>query len=197
MKKKFYDGHQAAMYLQDSVVRRGERGIYIIQVDMRDNGDKFKFYYKYLDEEGTNISFWPDRAVNLYPVSLGMMNAVDGRSTVMSYRIPRRAWKIGLSKHNFFAQNIDPDGPGSRRNWFAGESMAKTIIGDYPTFRRAWEISARGDVCAFSRRFAVKEDKLYYKHLGHVGAMRGSIHLPSLLPQFEFLQEVLEEDVRL
>lgn len=192
--KDFYDEHHAASYLSNSIIRKGIRPIYILDVREADKiGKKWRINYSFLGKDEQNILFLPHKDIDMNPVSLGMMNYENGSYFVS--RSPNRGWKIGLTDNNVNFLSLSKPSKNILGPRIFSTEINDCIIGNYPDFPNALN-KIRGGVesIAFSRRFAIKGGSLMFKYeKAPIGiAERAG---PVLFDAFQYLEEVLEEDL--
>lgn len=200
--KEFYDGNQASSYLTHSVIRLGRSPIYIQKV-LRE-GSKYLLYYYHLGVVGNRsnllVTYANNPDIDMNPVPLGMLApGKESAATIYCTRVPRRAWKIGLTQQALALSNIDKS-VEKRIRFRSGDvlisnSLQNTILNDYPSPKKATDLSKdRGLPIAFSRAFAIWDKDLYYKDIGiPVGTI--SAGKPTLSDDFFWLSEKLNEDL--
>lgn len=166
--------------LTGTIVSYKSEPIYVNSVGRTDDGD-IEVNYLYLKDTGKKLKAYIDE-IDMRPVKLGYMN-FDGRDCIWLCRIPKRAWKQGLTNDhvsNGIGANISlTDHLIPLRN---------TILGIYPTLEEA---SKSRHKIAFSRNFAIKKDEIFYKDFDCVGYYREG--KASLKDRFLYLREYLEE----
>ena len=193
--KEFYDHHHAHMYLNNCIIRKAGTPIMIDDVQAADRaGKKWRLDYHELGTHERNVLFLPNRAIDMNPVPLGMLNGEEDGVWYMS-RVPSRKWKVGLYSGNLHHYNHS--NPGLYRGPdIQGQAMRDCIVGKYPDYDAVMRRIRAGKKkrLAFSRRFAVDQGNLLFKTTqAPVGiAERGE---PLLFDQFNYLKEVLEEDL--
>jgi hypothetical protein len=124
--------------------------------------------------------------IDLEPVKLGWVNVSGNSFYVM--RTPVRAWSQGLTRDNtlilYCPEEQVPDNINYK--WYHD-----TIVGIFPSYEDCLRLSGKEyKKRAFSRRFAISKDWLFYK-----GMIVGDIEnkLPKLDPRYIYLREHLEE----
>lgn len=192
--KEFFDLQHAKSYLQGGIIRYRGNPVYVQNVASgRTPADFLITYHELKDVREGNypkLGNFPDKAFDLNPVPLGMLNLGEGSVGYVS-RMPIRQWKVGMTATNtklirVFTGDLIMD---LRRQMFS-LNMRDAILGNYPSLNTVLH-GGRG--AAFSRRFAVKANKLYYRTRGRVGRIVNK--LPKLDDNFFFLREVLMEDL--
>jgi hypothetical protein len=197
--RSFYDLDQAFSYLTNSVIRVGGKAVMVTGVLPGDQGHVLNFYR--LDDGRKKNDYILHNApeVDMEPVPLGLLSIDDKSSytdTVMCSRSPRRLWKVGLTYETLCTNVVHEE----RHNYtpsinvLQSKELGRTIEGSYPVYAAAKElVGKKNRLVAFSRRFAVDKDDLYYQTY-QVPVGMAEKDRPSLLPEFDFLQQVLEED---
>lgn len=149
------------------VKRSRDNGIIVDYLYLKDTAKPFKVNIDELD---------------MRPVRLGYIN-FDKRDCAWFCRIPKRAWKQGLTNDhvsNSVGVNINlTDNLIPLRN---------TVLGNYPTLEQASRLKFK---TAFSRDFAIRKDEIFYKDFDCVGYYREG--KASLKDRFLYLREYLEE----
>lgn len=192
--KEFYDYKHASMYLDGCVIRKAHIPIIIQGVQQADlEGKKWRIDYRELASPETNMLFLPNRAVNMNPVPLGMINGKEEGVWFVS-RQALRQWKVGLSKNNIVYHD---HGYGEfRKPEITSAAMRDCILGTYPQYDQVVDGIRAGKrkLWAFSRRFCLNTGNLLFKsNPAPVGiAERGA---PVLFDQYDYLKEMLEEDL--
>lgn len=203
--KKFYDEQHARTYLIGGIIRLSGKPILIRDLQAaaggpRDNS-RFRLTYSNVGEENNSIAFLPNDKVNMLPVPLGMMDTDE--ETWYVQRNPSRGWKIGLSPDNISYQLIS--GRKEKNNGlvnpridggFNSKFLYNCIIGKHPSYKEALKAISQGDRFsqAFSRQFAVNRGGLVFKSIDDtVGVCEQN--KPVLFDHFQYLKEVLEEDL--
>lgn len=197
--RSFYNIDHAFSYLTNSIIRVAEKPIFIKEVSAGDDG--FILRYFHLDDGRQTNHYILHNApeVDMEPVTLGLLS-IDDKSayvdTLMCYRAPRRAWKIGLNSENLFLKWANDERHPVLDPYavIRSKELGRTITGTYPTYEAALElIGKKNRLVAFSRRFAVNSDGIFCKDMQ---APVGLAHKdkPELLPEFDFLQQSLDED---
>ena len=204
--KKFFNLDQVNRYLNDCVIRFEGEPIYISGVDTGRHGKNFQlFYYKLGDDSREQKTILSDNSgIDMNPVPLGLLSLKsspkDRYSTSMLERIPYRQYKIGLTRGNFKQRYVHPDYSmkygASTSGLLLSKELRDTILGNYPSYTEAYKASKdNGTVVAFSRRFSIVNDKLYFKGR-QVPVGEANSKLPKLSDEAFFLKEILEEDFK-
>lgn len=203
IQKKFFDEQHARTYLIGSIIRYKNKPIYIKDLQNTERGGdhlkKYKVIYTPVGEDDNSILFIPNARIDMTPVPLGMMNT--NSHTWYVQRNPSRGWKVGLDSSNISYQIISGQalenmGKNKPNHGFNSRYLNKCIMGDYPTYKEALRKISEGDrfSTAFSRKFAVNRGGLVFKSIDDtigVCERKG----PVLFDHFQYLQEVLEEDM--
>lgn len=192
--KEFYDHRQAHSYLSECIVMYEGEPVYVQEVFPLEKGRYAVIYYKLGQvvngkRRDANLD---DGGWDFTPVSLGFTAGLDFHSNYAS-RVPQRAWKIGLTQGNLSVYPIKPTLRINKNTLFLTESMKNTILGKYVSYKDAYK-KGKDTVVAFSRRFAVYKDDLYYKTISTPVGKAGD-RTPELGEKFGFLKEVLAEDL--
>ncbi len=199
--KTFFDEQHARTYLVGSIIRLGSEPIIINDVQYTEIKDeRLRLVYYHLGDNQSAITFLPNKQIDMEPVPLGMMNGEE--NTWYIQRHPARGWKIGLCRDNISYHNINQNYQSTRRSIptnsaFNSNYLRECILGVYPSYIRALKIITEGDrpSVAFSRKFAINGGGLMFKAIPEtVGVCERKG--PVLFKHFEFLKEVLEEDMR-
>lgn len=204
--KKFYDEQHAKTYLIGGIIRLNDKPIFIRDLqetaDGARKGSRFRVTYSLVGEENNSIVFLPNIKINMMPVPLGMMDTDE--ETWYVQRNPSRGWKIGLNTDNISYQlisgqkNIRVTGGFPRPDiLFNSNFLYDCIVGRHPSYKEALKTVSQGDRFsqAFSRQFAVNRGGLVFKSVDDtVGVCERN--KPILFDHFQYLQEVLEEDLR-
>ena len=202
--KVFWDEQHAKLYLNNSVIRYKNLPIFIQDIqEVLGKNNKFKVIYNILGQDEAKILFLPNKNIDMNPVPLGFLN-----SNVTSWyisRIPVRNWKIGLNHKSFsysIALSNHQRNRKEERELFElrvdSKELKNCILGKYPSYRRSREKVDNGErICyAFSRRFAIHKKGLIYKCFNDPVGKLYINRLPVLLDKYEFLAEILEEDLK-
>lgn len=202
--KKFFNLDQAIRYLGETVITFKSKPIYIYGIDTGRHSKNFELhYYDVGDDEHKSKFILSDNSdIDMTPVPLGLMSNKSNmkHSCGMVMRMPLRMYKIGLNRSNVRVENTVPSLNARYRSrnseLLTSKELRDTVAGDYPRYSECFKASAKdGNALAFSRRFAVCGEQLYYKALGvAVGGAKPSG--PSLDENCFFLKEALEEDYR-
>jgi len=138
-----------------------------------------------------------DKRFDFTPVPLGMVN--ESGNAFWVRRVPRRAWKQGLSGENIAVSRLP--GAVSMAGWhevnaLQSEGLVNCILNIYPKIKEAMD-SLAGVApprsVAISRHFAVSRNaSLFFKEkkVGNVNAANGK---PVLLKGFEPINCILED----
>lgn len=200
MSKEFYDENHARTYLIGGIIRFKNKPIYIRDLQEADRqGKKYKIIYSHVGDTNNLILFFPHDELNMKPVPLGMMDTQN--TTWYVQRHPSRGWKIGLNSDNISYQRISGQKRDRPRNehpnlQFNCTPLANCISGTYLTYKQALKTIIEGDraSAAFSRKFAINRGGLIFKSIDDtVGICERKG--PILFDHFQYLQEVLEEDM--
>lgn len=189
----------ASSRLRYTIVRDSEGDPVIIDSLNRGDGGAISVRCKKLNlpnesyDEGrddwvTNYCWVTLGELNLEPVPLGFCNTTSGLMYIA--RQPMRGdYRQGLRPNNSYDILS-----GNRYNSAYDGSLYKTIKGIFPKFKDCCDFSVNeGRSLAFSRCFAVKDDRIIYKWLGEVGRIVGEgFELDS---RFEYLTDMLEEAI--
>lgn len=200
----FYNLDHAKMYLNNTLIRLGDKPIYIVEI-LEGTKKNSKLILKYnevgnkkKEPKTVNMSH---PSLNFKPVPLGWLslNKKSTRQGVYLQRVPNRTWHIGLCRANLsYAWKQIPRntmGDLGTLPFFTCKELRDTIIGKYLPVAEAIELGATGkNMYPFSRRFAVHLDNLYYKYmLEPVGKI---VEGKPLLTSGQFyLQQILDEDL--
>ncbi len=200
----FYDTAQAAMRLNNSVIRVNKKPIYVLDVEqIAEHGSNrtFKITYRNVGSaEHINVSNYSHHKTNQFdfkPVQLGYVNYRDGRQNhcIATSRIGARMWKIGATSRNIRAFFLGGDRWQLSEAFMLSESLYDTIQGDFPTLEKAIENSVSGNgSMAFSRDFAVGNQVLWHRFNSKVGTYKDNVL--ELNKDFKFLQESLDEALK-
>lgn len=162
-----------------TIVSHKNEPVYITSVQRY--ADDIQVNFVYLKAQNTQEKDLID-ALDMRPVKLGYMN-FDRRDCVWFCRIPKRAWKQGLTNdHTYNGVGAHIDLTGNLNN------LRDTVLGNYPTIAQASKSKYKK---AFSRDFSVKGDEIYYKDFDCVGYYRQGN--ASLKDKYLYLREYLEE----
>lgn len=130
--------------------------------------------------------------LDLSPVPLGYV-LTEERGLLLATRKPTRKFKQGLTQENLFTKSVLSDSPA--RLIYTSKSMAKTIVGDYPTVGDAFQRVRSGSIkaCPFSREWAVADngEDLCVVFRGEVVGYVGDNFL-RILPERAYLKESLQ-----
>jgi hypothetical protein len=183
-------------YLNDSIIMLNRRPILVRACTGR-AGEYMVTYTelegKYEDHPVLKMAAYGCDTMDTRPVPLGMVNAADCVFHIM--RVPVRQWKVGLSSRSIATAIIFPDEVEQIANRVLRsmpytQEVASCIKGEYPTIDEIQrDMNGKG---AFSRRFAINGEDLYYRTRGVVGKLYGNN--PQVFDKHFFLREVLEED---
>lgn len=206
--REFYNSAHASSYLSNSIIRVADEPVVV--VDAVGTRGKYNIIYHRLVDlgsgEGAKSIAYNDPDVDMSPVPLGfswtdnpVISGYNMNYTVHIHRNPVRAWKVGLYNRN--AEVVKVLGQGSERlksYWIPSKMLRDTIVGIYPTIDEALSlVEMKQGVVPFSRRFAVYGNSLIYKtFMEPVGYVNERNSEPQLGERYQFLKEVLEEDLR-
>jgi len=196
--REFYDYQQAEMYLMESVIRFKDEPVVVAAMDYNSNRDIFCWFKKLTRREHDNakISIY-DVKINMNPVPLGYINwkRFGEQHVLVAHRDPIRMWKIGLTKKNLIIRGIDHRGIDTVVDETAqvinSKALRDTITGKFPSLKKCIK---DGIPQAFSRRFAIRGDSLYFSQLSYPIGYINNGEL-ALLDDYAFLSEVLGQDV--
>lgn len=203
--KNFFDAHQAARYLNHSIIRVDDEPVTVIGI----NEERSEIIYVPLGESRDKSINLDSSKIDLNPVPLGFINYSVNDGTPVSYatyamRTPQRNWNIGLTTENLSFSDVIEAGVihGSRhylRNIINSDSLRNTIKGVYPKLpailrEMSKKQSARSS--AFSRAFAINARReLFFKWKREpIGRLNKDLTF-ELLPPNECLTQVLTEDI--
>ncbi len=194
--KDFYDQAHARAYLHGCVIRKAEAPILIQNLQKADRmGKKWRVDYNELGDMESNILFLPNRAIDMNPVPLGMLNGEEDGVWFVSRQATRK-WKVGL-----YQGNMHSYGHGLSADFYRGPNINSSelnscIRGLYPDYTAVMcRIRAgKKKTLAFSRRFCVDQGSLLFKALREPVGIAERVE-PVLFDQFAYLKEVLEEDL--
>ncbi len=194
--KDFYDQAHANMYLNGCVIRKANVPILIQNLQKADYmGKKWRVDYNELGSREDNILFLPNRAIDMNPVPLGMLNGEDDGVWFISRQATRK-WKVGLYQGNMhtYAHGFDAD--HYRKPALNSPELNLCIRGLYPDYGSVMRRIRAGKkkTLAFSRRFCVDQGSLRFKALNEAIGIAERAE-PILFDQFAYLKEVLEEDL--
>lgn len=204
--RTFFDNDHAFRYLTQSIIRVKDNPVYVTHTQQADDGYVLSYDRLPLPpssragKSGTRYTIHSRDEVDMNPLPLGMLavhqNDKVEASTYLS-RLPQRAWKIGLTEYNIQVSKIS-DKEYTRlslRDLIYLPAFLKTVRGDYPSMKETIRLSNERKLpIAFSRRFAIEEDKLLYKtFIVPVGEIQNN--KPVLSDNFKYLAQVLEEDL--
>lgn len=175
------DWEYASTRLSGTVVRL-KSGLPVNVHDVGRSGANITNY-----SNGGNERTVPLKDLNVKPVQLGFVNCGDEVSYLV--RIPKRNdWRQGMRNNNTTTMY------GCGKDGLTKSSIAKTIMGRYPTYALARAISEGGVTVAWHRHWALSGDgKLLYKAKGVVGSLLAG--RPVLSPEYSYLSEYLEESM--
>ena len=186
MKTPYLDNLEAAnMRLRRTIVMHGGRPVYIQEIMHHD-----------LEVFGTDLLTGKDQKLpslrrkswDFRPVRLGYVNFAREHAAYLR-RVPARRWKQGL----------DCDQLPFRNEKLTSPALARTILGQYPSFEKAVERTDAYEVdTAFHKDWAVSsigENEYVLKYRDrHVGEVNDELEY-HLLDKYEFLEEALQEAV--
>jgi hypothetical protein len=199
--KEFFDAEHANRYLSDSIIRLDGEPIYCFGVDQRSRG-RYIYYvpmiYRNQEEKSVLLN---SKDIDMNPVPLGFVNFTppfSNENEVYSvFRTPERAWKVGLNHHNMFVMYGGSRVSGDMdafSNLLKSKGLRDTIVGKFPSFDKAQRsLKSGARQVAFSRRFALRNNKLFYIQLQKaVGELKKNGVL--LFDDFTYLSQALTED---
>lgn len=147
---------------------------------------------KYLDTQRLAICELPNKNLDIRPVPLGYVN-LSSRAMYVS-RIPRRKYKQGLNDQNILLKGYMLDGVRVT-DLLRSKNLCRCINDEYPSLSDAIKHAEEHESCAFSRKFAVRnEEELGVLSLQYRGSavgivMHGELQLNS---SNQYLREELE-----
>lgn len=178
------DHDYAHSRLHETIVRRGEVPVWVYGVRAG-----MVVQYVELSQIGSEEpKECPIDELNLQPVPLGYCN-YNKHATYLSRMPMRRDWRQGLRRGNFIGIGaVDP-------NRIPYESIAQTIIGDYPTFNGALTAVKKVKSVAWHRHWAMDSDlRVFYKgRVRHIGKVVEGVVI--LEPSYTYLNEALKESL--
>lgn len=179
------DHEYANSRLHETIVRRGDVPVYVYGVRAG-----MVVQYVTLENVGKeDPQECPIDELNLQPVPLGYCNY--NKNAIYLQRMPmRRDWRQGLRRGNFTCCGI-----GADPNRVPYESIAQTIIGDYPTFKASLDAVSKLKSVAWSRFWSVNNGlEVFYKgSINPVGRIEeGEVILE---PSYYYLREALKESL--
>lgn len=178
---RFETKHDAQLYLCGSLVRYRDKVIYVRTV----HDDMTATVVNVLDDSKSNV---PINDLDLTPIKIGYI--FDERHNMPLYieRIPKRAWRQGLTAENLKVRN----NRGIRVDVAGGRLIKKAVKPDYPKIREAMSLSKDlGSDIPFHRQFSVDyKGRIRYKTV-MVGKWNGKTF--DLDKQYTFLKELLGE----
>jgi hypothetical protein len=218
---RFYDRNHVARYLTNTMIRVNNEPAWV--VDTGHDGEDYTMSYvtKFKDVAGGSV---PDLRfmkqcrvaednVNLNPIPLGMVNLETNRTNtgqtvkVCTYtvRMPKRQWIIGLSPRTMHYYGPEPSAIRDHDILIDGsfilysDGMKKTILNDFPSFRRARELVMKDRTysVAFSRRWRLtRRGELKYKWFPDVIGLVSDAGQITLARDKQYLEQALYEDIR-
>lgn len=146
-----------------------------------------KVYYNHLGEDEQRVCKLSD--LNINPVPLGYVN--EGNNAFYLTRSPvREDWRQGLRSRTMRVVGA----LGGMGFDLDDNSIAKTILGEYPSFKTALKNAEAGAATAFSRNFAILPGRtLQYKGRFECGLINQ--FGPALHRNMFWVQEELEEEL--
>jgi hypothetical protein len=205
--KDFYNLEDAQRYLGHCVFRLNNEPIYVVSTTKSKNKkSQNKYVVKYIPLQGDKklqkTINTGHKHFNLHPVPLGFLST-DANSKMASIylaRSPQRAQHLGICTDNlthFLLKDFQyPKSlPKYTPSFWYSKELGRTIKGEYISLHEAIALSrAQGTLFPFSRRFAVLNDKLYYKWFNEpVGTIEHD--QPRLKEESGVLAEQLAEDL--
>lgn len=202
--KRFFDVDHADRYLSSSVIRVGGDPVFVNRVLVSGSGNQPTLYYWNLGAVGGSAKLKQlalyHADVDLNPVPLGMLSQ-DGDINAACYitRVPRRAWKIGLTTTSLNCGQVSSKAEEYIRFGKSGvlysNALKNTINNQYPSIKQAAIMSKDLSLpIAFSRKFAIWMDRIYYKDLGYAVGEKVADSIV-LKDEFHWLKEMVEEVV--
>ena len=196
MKLDFYDVHHASNYLTESIIRVAGHPVYVMEV----GGRPYRLSYVPTDDmyntRTSKTIMLDDEDVDLEPIPLGLCNYRSCSAYLT--RIPRRAWKVGLTTRALHITWIR-DNPGLGTDILWSENFVQMVKGRYPVLDTTKLLGSGQPSFAFDRHFTVVKErnafKVYYKWrndecIGEYSIDRRSIVLKE---KFCYLRESLQE----
>jgi hypothetical protein len=185
---KGYDSaHYASTRLDGTVIRKGNRPIYVNSCGEHSKG--IAVNWEDLIDHSMGTDLLDDLDIN--PVPLGYANH-DGRVTYLTRMPMRQDWKQGLRDKN----TTSCDGFGNELSYGI---IARTILGEYPRFSTCLEkvgTHPMVQAMAFSRDFAiVKNGSLTYKGLFNVGSVIFDTGAVNITDSFSWVREAFSESM--
>lgn len=203
--RDFTDFRHASNYLHDSIISYREKPVLVTAVNpISNDGRLFSLRLKYLGKiDPEFVIDFPDNDIDMTPMELGFINYKQfglPTSALIGFRIPERAWKVGLTLHNFVLLDLvnrkNVAGP-IKNKVFTSSYLQRTMLNNFPRIGKvvAGIKADKATSGAFSRRFAIDADmKVYYYQLkAPVGVFNGEAI--RLNEGHEYLIQVLTEDV--
>ena len=181
--KDWYDYNHAKMYLYHSIIRMGPIPIYVFDV----NNDRIITYCKLRTRQEQKTIELYDPKINMVPVSLGFVNWKNVVYCIT--RRPVRKWRVGLTGENSYTYQYPNIHVIRSSSLFFTKALEDTIMGNFPSYQNVLDKKTLKK--AFSRRFAIINDEIYYNMLKvPIGNTRPYV----LYRPFEYLKQILEED---
>jgi hypothetical protein len=178
------DHEYANSRLNETIVRRGDVPIWVYGV----KPGMLVQYVELSKIEEHEAKMCPIDELDLHPVPLGYCN-YNKHATYLCRMPMRRDWRQGLRRGNFTGTGaIDP-------HRIPYESIAQTIIGDYPSFKGALGAVKKIKSVAWHRHWAVDSAlQVFYKgRVRPVGNVVGEAVI--LEPSYTYLNEALKESL--
>ena len=199
--KVFYDQDHAIRYLNHSIIRVDNTPVLVERIDVK--GTHLYAQYHPIErmagEYTKQVSLRSSR-VNMNPVPLGWVNWRNWDRKLVAlkaFRIPERAWKIGLTSQNLLILPGTTDRETKDRLLYS-KYMKATICNDFPSLTYVLSKFRNEKIksIAFSRRFSLNSNgSLFFiqlpKKVGRV--YKDTLKLDE---KYIFLSELLEKDMK-
>ena len=199
--KEFYDQDHAIRYLNHSIIRVDNVPVLIERIDVRGSSLYAQYHpIERMADAYTKQVLLKSPRINMNPVPLGYVNWKNWNRKLVAlkaFRIPQRAWKIGLTTRSLRIL------PGSMERetkdmLLYSKYMKATICNDFPSLEHVLSKIRDKDVgsVAFSRRFSLSSGgSLFFIQLSKkVGEVYKNTL--KLYDRYMFLSELLEKDMR-
>lgn len=209
MQRNFYDKQQAQSYLSSSIVRLNGEPIYVTNIEGSGFPNCSLYYMTVGNQNKKGSCRLKDSALDFTPVPLGMMNMpaqMTGTIPIAVYcsRMPRRAWKVGLSSSalHLSITTVSHETQArmaiDRGRLMLSSAFRQLVVGNYPSFEKVvgrLEKAQDETSIAFSRRFALRKDNTVWYKATTEPVGRWTKNGITLNTKFQYLAEVLEEDM--
>lgn len=210
--KEFVSTQHANQYLSGSLVRVEDEP-FIVSDIISDKRTKYAIGYFTSSERGGDTKHIKLNEINSCSVPLGYV-LVKSRSACITFyvsRLPSRQWKVGLTRRNMQTRKIwDPRYVVMRsytpESLLQSDELAKTIKNIFPSYKEVMKMLDKfsiGSSAPFSRNFCVLSTKerdepvLKLHHKNHIKAVgECKEDGPILYSKYQFLQQVLEKDLK-